>query len=356
MFTSQAAAALPLLGGAAWKGTVVLLLAFVMARVLRRTGAATRHLMWTLTMFSLLVVPLFSFLPQAWQVAVALPGVETLPSANTTPENIPDVPEDVAKPAPLLARADIDQSNVGPALMVGRAATVPSVFPVEQGPAPEAVEVHSASNETWIVLAWFVGALVSALWLFGGWLSLLHLKRHCRRAHSGAQHDMLGEVARQLGIRRTVILLFCSQRTMPMTWGLWRPVVLLPQEAQSWILDRLRVVLIHELGHVRRWDCLAQMLGHLARGLYWFHPLAWLAVRRLRLEQEQACDDLVLDSGASAPDYAEHLLAVTAGLPVGIWTAPVALGMGRGDKLRHRLESLLDAGRNHRPLGRRALL
>ena len=143
---------------------------------------------------------------------------------------------------------------------------------------------------------------------------------------------------------------------MPMTWGLAHPVVLLPEEAENWSNDRLCMVLIHELGHVMRWDCLVQMLGHLARGIFWFHPLAWLANRQLRIEQEHACDDLVLSTGSSAPDYAEHLLAVTAGLSRGFWTAPVALGMSRTEKLRCRIVRLLDGGRDHRPIRRRTLV
>jgi carboxyl-terminal processing protease len=141
-----------------------------------------------------------------------------------------------------------------------------------------------------------------------------------------------------------------------MTWDLQRPVILLPECAHAWSAARLRLVLVHELGHVERWDCLVQVVAHLARGFYWFHPLAWLAVRQLRMEQEQACDDLVLGSGASAPDYAEHLLAVTAGDGGRSWIGPVALGMGRAEKIRSRLIRLLDARRNHRPVCRRTLL
>lgn len=113
------------------------------------------------------------------------------------------------------------------------------------------------------------------------------------------------------------------------------------------------MVLIHELAHVQRWDCLGQMLAHLARGIFWFHPLAWLAVKQLRIEQEQACDDVVLANGASAPDYAEHLVVVTAGLAENFWIAPVALGMGREEKLHQRVVSLLDSTRNHQPVRRR---
>src|SRR2546430_16609728 len=141
-----------------------------------------------------------------------------------------------------------------------------------------------------------------------------------------------------------------------MTWGFLRPVVLLPFDAATWPAERLRMVLIHEMGHVKRWDCLLQLLAHLARALYWINPLVWLATARLRVEQENACDDVVLAAGADAPDYAEHLLAVTAGLPRHFFASPVALGMARSIRLQRRLETLLDCSQSRRPLRRRGLI
>jgi carboxyl-terminal processing protease len=133
-------------------------------------------------------------------------------------------------------------------------------------------------------------------------------------------------------------------------------VVLLPEEAEQWTEDRVRMVLIHELAHVQRSDCLVQVLWHLVRGLYWWQPLAWLAAQQLRLEQEQACDDMVLKEGVNAPDYAEHVLAVTTGLSTSFWASPVALGVSRTEKLRRRLVRLLDDRSTHLPLDRRALI
>jgi hypothetical protein len=140
---------------------------------------------------------------------------------------------------------------------------------------------------------------------------------------------------------------------MPMTWGIWRATILLPEGAEKWSADRLRVVLLHELAHVRRRDCLTQLLGQLARAAYWFNPLAWLAVREMRRLQERACDDLVLNAGFAAPDYAEHLLEISAGFRSSGRAAAVALAMARTPAIESRIASILSDRENRRPLSRR---
>jgi hypothetical protein len=158
-------------------------------------------------------------------------------------------------------------------------------------------------------------------------------------------------VLRELGVRREVRLLETAQPLMPMTWGFWRPAALLPADAAKWERERLRLVLRHELAHVRRCDCLTQALAAVVCALYWFNPLAWLAAARMRVERERACDDVVVALGQTrASDYAGHLLEIARQLSA----APrAALPVARRSGLEQRLRALLDGGNHHGGLTRR---
>ena len=132
---------------------------------------------------------------------------------------------------------------------------------------------------------------------------------------------------------------------MPMAWGILRPAVLMPAEADEWPIERLRIVLLHELAHVRRRDCLTHLLAQVACAVYWFHPLAWMAARRARAERERACDDLVLAAGTRGSDYAEELLQIARVMRSGRFPAVLAgatLAMAHRSQLEGRLLAILD--------------
>jgi len=146
--------------------------------------------------------------------------------------------------------------------------------------------------------------------------------------------------------------LYSEQLMTPMTWGLFRPVVVLPAYALEWSEEQRDLVLRHEQAHILRHDWLWQMLAQLACAVFWFHPLMWLALAELRREGEDAADDLVLASGASAANYAEQLLAVarriTGAQPVGM------VAMVRRPVLDHRISRILDATHGRTPAGLQA--
>ena len=152
----------------------------------------------------------------------------------------------------------------------------------------------------------------------------------------------------ELGIARPVRLLASPCATMPMTWGWLRPAVLLPADAERWPVERRRVVLLHELAHVKRFDCLTQTLAQLACALYWPHPGVWWAARRQRVERERACDDQVLDAGCSPSDYADHLIQVARAFRSPRFAESAAVSMARPSQLEGRVLAILDAGRNRR--------
>lgn len=340
------------------KSTAVLAAAGLAALLVGKRSAAARHGVWALAVVGLLVLPALSFMLPSWHVAVpvaspseprtepaAEPRTLTQPPAAAvvarTPSAVPYVPDSIAGPFALAARPNPERHAV----------EAPAGEPPPHSPEPS-TSASAPSQTPWLLAAWLAGAAAAGLPLLAGLLSLWRLRRECRPLTSGPAAELVAELRKRLGLRRPVSLLLGERRAVPMTWGVARPVVLLPAESAGWSPDRLRTVLLHELAHVRRHDCLTQFLGCVVRALYWFNPLAWLAVRRLRIEQERACDDAVLNAGSSAADYAEHLLAVTTNLATHGFLAPVALAMGRAARVESRLRVILDPVRDRRPVRR----
>jgi hypothetical protein len=142
---------------------------------------------------------------------------------------------------------------------------------------------------------------------------------------------------------------------VPAVCGLWRPTVLLPEEAMEWEARRVEAVLAHERMHVLRGDLWWQLLGRGSCAVNWMNPLVWLAVQAQRVECEQACDDGVVLAGVAATDYAEHLVAIARGLN----NEPIlegGLSMAKQSTLEQRLRALLDPLTSHRPLSRGMLV
>jgi hypothetical protein len=150
------------------------------------------------------------------------------------------------------------------------------------------------------------------------------------------------------GVKRGVELKENGGCVVPLTFGVWRPVIVMPMEARGWSEERRRLALLHELGHVARWDCLTQVVVRVVRAVYWFHPLAWVAAGRAMTECERACDDRVLGAGAKGSTYAEALMEYAAPLAQRGKVPMVALAMARVSTLEGRLLAILDGRRNRR--------
>jgi TonB family protein len=186
-----------------------------------------------------------------------------------------------------------------------------------------------------------------------GLLRLARLASNARRLSDGVWVDSARQICQEYGVRRHVTLLHSHHPSLLVTWGLWHPKILLPAAAARWDADRVRVVLAHELAHVRRRDWPFQLAAESLRCLYWFNPLVWLACRRLRQESEQACDDAVMNRGVDGAEYATHLVQIARELHSrGPWVP--APSIARSTTLERRIKVMLDSQVNRRPLSRLA--
>ena len=178
------------------------------------------------------------------------------------------------------------------------------------------------------------------------------ITRRAQPTEEEAWADLVDELADRLMVYRPVKLLMSSGISSPMTWGIWRPVILLPIDADDWSHERRRYVLLHELAHIKRWDTLTQFAAQMGCALHWFNPLSWTGLQRLRIEQEKACDDLVLVHGMKASEYARHLLEIARSLKMS-WVSPLnTISMAKPSQLEGRVVDILDPRKKKRTVNR----
>jgi protocatechuate 3,4-dioxygenase beta subunit len=337
------------LADAAVKATILLCLAAAVAASLKRSAAAVRHRLWALTLCGMALLPPLSWSLPGWRLPILPAPATSNPTrfsgdeGGASPGGIPAVEagaSDGFAPTPANSGRGHTRGGLDPDLR--RSAGVrSSAGAVPDGPGSDQAALF------W----WSLGFVATASPAVAGVIGGAWRRRQSRPVSDPGWLESLDVVSRQLGLRRRVDLRTCPEPLIPATWGILRPVVLLPEQAERWPEPARRLVLLHELAHVKRWDVAFQLIGRLVASAYWFHPLAWYALHRLRAECEHACDDHVVHLGARRTDYARQLVDLARSLRDAVPTT--AVPMTRGQTLERRIMAILDEGRSHEPLSDR---
>jgi beta-lactamase regulating signal transducer with metallopeptidase domain len=297
------------------KMSLIVFGALTLTALLRRRSAALRHWVLAAGVACAASIPLLATIVPAWHLPVGTPAA-FVPYETSSQAAAASIP---ASRLPVSASAAPDR------------------------PAPQAAAAVVPFELTQLVpLLWVAGALVSLAVLVVGVLRLTWLAVHARRVTHGRWADLAAEISEAYGLRRPVTLLQSSHPSLLVTWGLARPKVILPAAADDWSDERARVVMSHELAHIRRGDWIVQLSAELLRAVYWFNPLMWIACRRLRLESEHACDDEVMNQGVEGVDYATHLIDLARALNQRRHTWFPAPAMARPSSLERRVRAMLN--------------
>jgi beta-lactamase regulating signal transducer with metallopeptidase domain len=312
------------------KSTFVCLIAGIAALVLRRSSAFVRGSVWVSVVISLLLLPTLSFVSPTWNVPI-IPDLASLGDGAYVPDSEKLEPE----------------TSVAP-----QAAGTVEVRPTDEN---SSVLPAGIPWFAWAILAWLVGAI---LFLF--WSLILHagVRSVVRRAVP-ADHrwtSLLDSVAEELDLSRSVRMLESSGLKAAVTVGIFDPVIVFPTDCEDWSTSRRRLVLSHELAHVKRWDTLIEKFVLLTTMVYWFNPLVWHAVRRLRIERETDCDNAVLRTGAKPSEYAELLMNVAADLSKSATPAWQLSTISQGSNVKDRLMDILNQRINRNRGSRRTAI
>ena len=317
--------------------TAAFTVALLITRLASRRSAAVRHLILATAFSIALVLPLAMLVsPTIIMEIDALPVHDSRPvaiSAAKLPDALPfALPDEASASRP---------SRVEPPVV----GNIPSVAPARPTlPAP------SWPVTTWLLLAW---AIVTLMALVPVGTILWQLRCIRSRSHAWPEGAARMDQLMPAPGNRLPCVLLCDGIAAPITAGLLRPTITLPTNAVTWSGTHLANALLHELEHVRRHDWTVHLISRAACALYWFHPLAWMAWRSLRLEAERACDDAVL-ARADAATYAGQLLDLARCL-TGRPALP-GLQMAGDSNLAARIKALLDDSQPRGRTGRRQLI
>ncbi len=300
------------------KSAVLILAGGLLLGLFHRASAAGRHAVLAAVFVSLLLLPLTRLLPQRSLLSETFLGLTTV-TVRTMP---------------------VGDQNQG-----GESSGQPA--------NPEAAVPASIHSLPWSGLAcgaWLAGV---AFLLGRRTLFALRLRRVVNSSAEIADEELKANVRAIVAesgvcapVRESAL---CK---VPMVAGVLRPMVLLPADAAAWDASLLKAAMRHELGHIRRRDCLTRGLADVICAFYWPNPLAWLAARQLRLAQEQACDNLVLNSGAPADEYAGQLVDAVRRLQDGGFDARHVMAMAQPSSLEARVLAIMDLTRDRSPRSR----
>jgi TonB family protein len=284
------------------KGALALGVAFLTAWALRRGSASIRYALWTCALASVLALPLALWTGPAWNI------------------------------------------NRGAVQLVPQAQPAISVVVHAHRPAPA---------PTWPkqlpIIVWIAGAMAMLVRTAAGHWRVRSLFGGAEEIRDARWLELAAEIGATIGFRRAVRLKRSAATDVPLSYGLISATVLLPSESHHWGDDRRRVVLSHEMIHARRLDSLWGLLAQVALAVSWFNPLAWLAAKEFRKEQERSCDDAVVMAGTPSTVYAAHLVDLARSIAI----PEPALGMAERFDLEGRVHALLDAGRTRKAASRK---
>ncbi|RPJ59788.1 MAG: hypothetical protein EHM23_12835 [Acidobacteria bacterium] len=296
-------------------------------------NAATRYLVWWVTLALVIASPLF-YLTDA-----------------SAPSKLPDLPTQAEAKAhsPAMARPDaLRESPPAPSPLADRSS---SVFLADKDDRPAAgaafpirLTVGALPQLLFLTLAFSSGLMAARMAVSS--LVLEHRKRRASPAPADLQRRAQEWLSACGSRRQHVRLLSCSDISIPMAVGPHRPAILIPARLFERFTDReLENIGLHEAAHLARWDDYGLFVQRVIEALFVWNPLVRWITRKIELEREMACDDLVVSITREPREYATCLTNMAEWSWTGRRSLVASGATERGKLLRRRVESLLDKSR-----------
>ena len=225
------------------------------------------------------------------------------------------------------------------------------------GPLLPRLSAAEIPAEHWnaIAVAWFVGASILLIRTLFGHAKAWWIIRDARPIDSWEVWWLWESCRLESGISAPVRLMETGRVRSPCLIGSLQPRLLVPVGfSMTFSQEEMRLVFLHELGHLRRGDLLWNWLLEIVRAVHWFNPVVWIVYRKLREDREEACDaDALSSTPGCNQTYGRVLLRVLELMSTGPTRIGQALlrfdgGAEAPESLVHRVRAIARFRTEHR--------
>lgn len=296
--------------------------------LLNKRSAHLRYLLWLIVLIKCLIPPLLTVpvavLPQPREIVSPAPLPQTEAIEETTVTYLPP-----ARPQPVYQYAETEPVD-----------SVSEPAAANEPPAPLFTVQRAA-------ILWIFGSILYLAWvLIRAVRFQLRLRRQRIRPADSIKKEIT-ELAGQFWPGLKVRSFLLEGIGQPFVWGLWRGTIYLPANFAHSTKDKQRhAILLHEMAHVARADAFVNLIQIIAQGLYWFHPLVWIANRMIRAEREKCCDETAIAKLKTTPkEYGGAIVEVLTAEYQNRMAIPSLAVAGPAKNIEDRLKTIMNPKR-----------
>ncbi len=289
----------------------------------RKKSAADRHFYLTLSTIALLILPIAVLVFPTWGS-----GPIPNPFENISEQNV------------------IENSDLKPVSQKTIEKTRDSSLRLKDSQAPAAGSEYKEKNRARlfkiILYGWLIGTSLIFIWLIGGKIYCYAIYKKSQFIEDQNILKTIHNFTEKFGLKKHVLAMYSHLTKVPVVTGLLYPKLLLPHSVKKWPEEKKEAIIFHELAHIKRNDTFFQFLAQITCALYWFTPLSWIMERKLMIERERACDNVVLQQNIKPSSLAAYLMETSEELGSEKNTKWTLAGMAEGTDFKDRILSILD--------------
>jgi beta-lactamase regulating signal transducer with metallopeptidase domain len=341
-----------------WQGQVLALVAVLLNRLLSNASARARYSVNVCLLLAMVAcLPLTFSIIDGSTVEIARSNVDAgtdfgNPATGGSP-SAAESAEPLVMPEHL---ADVDEVTAAPSIAaLSESKVLPYVRRESLAKSASGSLVNGdffraiTSLAPFVTWAYFAGVLFMTARLVVGLRGGQSLRRNSLPVEDAGLLAMVRKQAASIGLSCVPAVAFCERISVPIVFGIMRPMILLPATLVSGLSsDQIRALVTHELSHIRRYDLLVNLLQRIVEAVLFFHPAVWFVSRRISMERENVADDAVLAAGWPPIRYADALvrmaeLSSTLRTPgVTMQVAALAAVGSSSSEFKRRIIRLLD--------------